>query len=242
MNQVDMSGAEGPGGAGPAVQAHYAYERSRDQVLAWLNGDRALAEERWRAAAADGDGNAAEQLAMFYLRVRDRGEALPLLQQAAEAGHYIAAFTYAELLAEDGQQEAARRMYRLSAEYGYVPAQAEMGARALAAGDLDMAEEMLVLAAGQGSARAMSDLAVLLASRGEAADAEELWSAAATSGWADAAHHLVRQCESAGDRSGVQHWTAMAEMGGYAGPQRMTRPPASALRRLDAYLARRSHD
>jgi TonB family protein len=103
-----------------------------------------------RKSAEQGHVGAAEALAAWLLSGRvadgDPAEAESLLRKAAEAGTARSQHALASLLSRNGDGDAAMTWLRKSANQGYGPAQAELGARLLA-DDATVAEAVTLLQA-----------------------------------------------------------------------------------------------
>ncbi len=105
-------------GAAPAASA----QSVRDGIMQWQKGDHAAAVATWTSLAAQGDADAAFNLAQAYRLGKgvpiDLTRAQALFMQAARKGHVDAATTLGLLLFQNGDPRGAMRWLSQAASAG----------------------------------------------------------------------------------------------------------------------------
>lgn len=162
-----VAGAIGMAAALAAAGAPAAAQSVKDGVDAWQKADYGAAVRIWRPLAAQGDGDAAFDLAQAYKLGRgvptDLGLAKTLYGKAARAGHAQGIANYGLLMFQDGDRKAAMPWIAQASEAGDPRAQYVHGT-ALFNGDLlpkdwPRAYALMTRAAAAGLPQATTSLA-----------------------------------------------------------------------------------
>jgi len=202
-------------------------------------------DELYRDLVEEGDGGAANELALALMHEGKLREAEEMARKAIELGEVRSTVTLGLVLEDLEDLEGAEAAFREAAENDFPEGAFNLGVLLKDKGDLAGSEQALRKAAGLGVAAAANNLAVLLQQRGDLAGAENAYRQAAELGFPRAAAALgglqarmgrmdeaevaFRQAAERGEISGaVALARLLIEQGDIEGAREAFRPYAKA--------------